>query len=227
MSATPYSLLVATLAASSTLLAIPFTEDFESFAAGNPPPPLSGWAANTSGAVPSVTAIVTDNPSFVIDGARSFLVTADTFAANTTDFELGSYYSGINGGAFTNVLPGQYQVSAKLRVLDPGVTANLALFYNAFDSSWTQTTSVSVFSGSVTSSDGVLTWTSPTFTVNPGNDNFYMGLQVQATSGLTDLSNVRFVVDSSTLTAIPEPSHVALVVAAAALGFAAWRRRSV
>lgn len=217
----------------SASLALPlaaqtFDQDFEGLTAGvAPDQAVTGWSANNAGPVTSVTAVVTDDVGLVIDGSKSLLFTIATLPADVTDGEIGSYYSSVFDDPQENISPGTYQYSVSFRVLDPGVTASLRFFYDASDAVWaSQTSAIALFSPSYTSASGTVSWTSEVFTVNPDNPNFFTGLQIQINhSGQPELSNVRLVIDSSTLIAVPEPASFASLAGLGVLGFALGARR--
>lgn len=112
-----------------------------------------------------------------------------------------------------------------LRVVDPGVSANFKLYYDGFNSSFTQTTAASVSSSAYTSASGAVTWTSAPFTINPGNVSFYSGFQLQVVIGGAAVTDAQIVIDSVSVSVIPEPASASLLGGVAAIGLIALRRR--
>ena len=213
--------------AHTSVFAQTYNQNFEDLPAGAAPDLLAtGFRAETGGNVPNVTSLITNDPALVIAGNNSLLLTVPLFPSSTSDFDIGGYYSGSNGGSYTNIAPGTYQLTASIRLLDSGITSNLLFYYQAFNTNFaTQTTDTgNLASPTFTSLDSVFTWTSPSFTINPDNQNFYTGLQVQAVAGNAEVTNARWVLDSVSLAVVPEPSLTALS-ALAALGLMARRRR--
>jgi len=200
-------LFVATSSARAQL-----TQDFESFTANTPAPALSGWGANTADSISVVSSLVTSASGEVLAGSNSFLLTFDAAANTPPDFDIGGYYSGINGGAFTSIAPGDYTLTATFRALDPGFTTALNFYYTAFNADYSiQTTNVGLQSPFYSSADGTVSWTSGVFTINSDGPNFFTGLQTRAFVGSSAVNGARVVIDSVVLTAIPEPSSFALI----------------
>lgn len=196
--------------------------DFESFTANTPPPAISGYFTETTGDITTVSSTITDNSSLVIAGNQSWLFTLSA-DADVFDNEVGGYYTAVNASPFANLSPGTYQVTGQLRVLDPGFSVRFNFYYLGYDSSFNLTTNVSEASSFYASSDGLITWVSPSFTINPDNDNWYSGIQFQVSVGSSDVTDVQFVVDS--LAVIPEPRVTGLLLVGAAFGLLLHRSR--
>ena len=166
-----------------------------------------------------MSSLVTNNPGLVIQGLQSWLFTFSA-GAFSADFNLGGYYSAVDASPFTNISPGTYQITAQVRVLDPGYDFNFRFFYDSFYPLFVPTNSIVRTSGTYSSADGLVTWTSTPFTIVAPNPNHYWGVQFQVQTGPSPLSDVRFVVDS--IDVIPEPNTLGVLLLGAA--FLALRR---
>ena len=200
----PVSLIGLVLTLPLVLVAQPavLSETFET--AVDPVLP-EGWSADKSGNLPGVQVTLIGEAGLIIGGKQSllFVVSGET---HHYDHEIGGFYSAHDARVRKNLEPGNYRVSVRFRVVDPGIKANVNFFYTSHDRDWVkQTNNISLASQAIESGHGMQSWVSEPFTVRPDNERFYTGMQIQVLVNDAPVERVRIVVDDFEVIAIPAP----------------------